>query len=159
METFTTQDGTIITYNNGNVDIQKKISDMPEFGSTYWHIDSCLDKCFSDWEDDEIDEDRYNAGNYFLTEAECDAKIEYDIALAIVRRAIKKLNGSWKPDWSDDREAGFHFWYNYTQEKFEVLLTQAKELHSIPYCKSAEIANQIIANYEKELCIIRDYQF
>jgi hypothetical protein len=160
METFTTKDGTIITYNNGNVDIQKKESDMPAIGSKYWYVDGCLHKYSVTWKDDELDNCHYKAGNYFLTEAACDAKIEYDIALAIVRRAIKKLNGDWKPDWRDNDEEKFVIIYNYAEHSFTSNFNYyLVKMTPLPVMRTKEIADQIIANYEKELCIIRDYQF
>lgn len=158
METFTTKDGTIITYNNGNVDIQK--SYVPAIGSEYYYISSFFHNYRSNWQNTEADIARYNAGNYFLTEAECDAKIEYDIALAIVRRAIKKLNGDWKPDWSSTDCKNYIYYYDNESKQF---LTEScyalQNLSPIPCIKSSDIAKQVMANYHKELCIIRDYQF
>jgi len=118
---------------------------------------------YADWDvncdyddNDNMDESKYNIGNYFQTEEE--AIKERDKLLAIVRvnDKILELNEWWKPD--------FEKYYNkytiYYDNNEYTFIVQSYCYNSgsfaIYYMKSEEIAEQIIKEHQEDLKLIFD---
>lgn len=156
-ETFTTEDGTIITY-DGSVTITKPSGDWePKCNDKYFYLKDSNKVNWNYWRNDYIDQVRLKNDNVYQTEKEAQTRADYSIAVATVTKAIKKKNNGWVPDWSD---RGEYKYLPYHGVNLGVTMYSCNQYTlAYPYCKTREIAQEIIDEYQTELEIIRDFTF
>lgn len=171
METFKTQDGTVITYTNGKVDITKPVGRWKaNKDEDFYYIDSFGKIETTFFRNTDCDNYRYNTLNMFKTKGEAAEKIDYDLAIGTLTLAIEELNGGWKPHWNQINTAGrpanfykdeikYEIYYDYMRSCY--LIAEPRDTQSmmlLPHCKTEAIAQEIIDKYSKELDILRTYQ-
>lgn len=76
----------------------------PENGQWYYFVNSFGVPCSVSWNNDRVDNLRYDAGNCFRMEEEAQAKIDRDKAIASGRAVVVDVPEGWElnPDWGED---------------------------------------------------------
>jgi len=105
---FTGIDNALVVINqrmNEPEVIDHKALVYPKKGTEYWYLTSC-DVQTDCWDNDSMDETRYDIGNHYATEEE--AKLQYDWQLLNVRilntiASLNKGDNNWVVDWKDGR--------------------------------------------------------
>lgn len=118
----------------------------------------------SNWEidvhthtDSNIDDLRYNIGNYFQTEQEAIKESDKRLAVVRVNDKILELNEWWKPDWNDFNEDKYCIIYRNNMKLFCCEVSNyIKNTSNIYYIKSEEIVEQIIKEHQEDLKLIFD---
>lgn len=130
-----------------------------EIHGHYWKIDNGRVVRSTDSYDGYGDYN-YNTLNYFKTRAQAEAYKEYQLAIGTVTRAIWDANGEWEPKWGDDGKTKTTIYYHHHEDggwEFSNSFA-AQDMAIFPYMKDQETAEQIIADYTKELECIRNYK-
>lgn len=163
-ETFTTIGDTVTI--NGEVFVRKAAQQkqkgyfMPKFGEMYHFVAQTGSIDWDIFDSASYDKDTIANSPIFRTTQEAEFYRYYNQAKLRVIRAILELNEGWVPDWSDGVEGKWDIEYNYELGRFtpnDAYFLQG--FLSLPYCKTEEIAQEIIDNHKSDLEIIRLYQF
>lgn len=100
------------------------------------------------------DDYRYNTGNYFRTEAEAQAKHDYDIALRTIQDDAK----GFVPDRTDDKHDKWYGYYDYIHERFGADSDSIfYQIPSIVYFATEKDVKHSQKIHKKEWGIVRDY--
>ena len=118
----------------------------------------------SNWEIDlsqhdnfEINDLRYNIGNYYQTEQEAIKERDKRLAIFRVNDAILSLNEWWKEDWNNRWQEKWYIVYNNEKKLFESSYNlYTNEWTFLSGIKSREIAKQIIKEHQEDLKLIFD---
>ena len=111
----------------------------------YWCVqdDGGAAEACDDWID--IDDGRYELGNYFKTEEEAQKASDWLKAFAILRDDTK----GFKPDWEDGSQLRWGVEYNYDTNRLSVYLTFGIQCGVI-YFASRDDAEESIKTHERE---------
>lgn len=155
---FTSEDGTKY---KGTLEVDECRPWRADKHEYYYFIDTVggvIRYCGDDRDDG--DEYNYLTSNYFRTEAEAQAYKDYQLALGRVRHAIISANEGWKIDWKDDSQIKYQIYYSNYENKFIVYkVTSSQDVNGkYSYCRTKEIAEQIIKDHHNDLEIIRKYE-
>ncbi len=82
------------------------------------------------------------------------SSLEVYSAFTIVSKVIQTLNGDWKLDWKDYNQAKYAIYYNHEGNEFEIARYSTYQNSILLYCKSQEIAEQVIKLCDKELRLL-----
>jgi len=97
----------------------------------------------------EADNFRYNIGNYFLTEKECE---EYKKRLLIeqqLKDIALRLNEGKKIGWEDHDQKKYHIYYNHYSEEFDFLTVYYHQIECI-YCLSNKLLEVALEDIGEE---------
>lgn len=91
----------------------------PKFEESYYYVDSSharVDFCY--WEDDEIDNVRYNAGNCFSTKERAEQVAEKIKMLLKLERYHDMFCPDYVPDWGNGSECKFYVYYDVFEKRW-----------------------------------------
>ena len=114
-------------------------------GGQYWYVrsDGVVDDDYEDKTD--IDDGRYELGNYFKTEEETQKASDWLKAFAILRDDTK----GFKPDWRDGVQLRWGVEYNYDTNRLSVYLTFGIQ-EGVIYFATQDDAEESIKAHERE---------
>ena len=124
-----------------------------EVDETYFFVCSDMDVLPSHEDHRPVDDDRHRCGNYFQTQEEAQAHVDYLEALAVVRDDAK----GFKPDWGDITQSKFCVCYWDDREHLfinEAWQNAGNGVFGLPYFETREDAQRSIDKHEKEWKII-----
>jgi hypothetical protein len=145
-----------------------KLADMeaelnkPEGGAYYWHPKKDGEAYYYVTEKGSVNHYRYGADVYpdryrvFKTKVEAQKYAEYVKAEETLRRVIAISNEGWVPDWNNGRTPNYVVVLN--DMKLVVFnYNSTKYLPNFMYIKSAELAEKLKKEYEKEFIAYLSY--
>lgn len=157
-ERFVAQDGTVITYSQGKVDIEKKpVADVlwkPENGELYYRVSSYGNVDSPIWDGDNFDLFAFEMGNVYPTEAQAEAAMKKQTAAMKIKRWIAEANQGWAPDWEDKSQEKFFLYPGYESRVSFTDCILAKHQDNAYYMKSREIALQLLKELPEECELI-----
>lgn len=115
----------------------------PEIGETYYYVDSSHARVsFSYWEDDEIDNERYNVGNCFPTEERAKQVAEKIRMLLKLERYHDMFCPDFVPDWEADTYKYF-IYYDTSENKWDCDWVAGLKRLTEVYFDSEETAQKV----------------
>ncbi len=121
----------------------------------YYSIVSNWEIYLSQHDNFEINDLRYNIGNYYQTEEEAIKERDKRLAIVKVNDKIMELNEWWIENWDNRRQEKWYIMYNNDKKLFESgYNTYTNEWTLLSRIKSEEIAEQIIKEFPDELKLI-----
>lgn len=154
METFTTKDGTTITYDGKNVAIKKQSENPllwnPEEGDSYVLL--LTDGVWSNnqWANGINENERFDRGNVFRTREEAQSEDRKRLAQMKIKRWIAEKNEGWEPDWNNrDSEKYFVYWQYCEGLRIDCHWVK-KFVENVYYMKSSKIAEQLLKELPEE---------
>jgi hypothetical protein len=138
-----------------NPELLEKDDGKPESGSIYWNLDTWNNVVSMPWINSRGDNYRRDIGNFFLTEEECKAQQEINLAISRVRAYIRDNDLELEDiDWNDN-SCRYSIHYNHYTKKIDWFrLTICDYGIKLPYLKSVEACKQLIDNNLSDLKLI-----
>lgn len=100
----------------------------------------------------------YTAYRVFKTKSEAQKYADYIKAEETLRRVIAEANEGWLPDWNNSNESKCYICFKTNEDKLSTDWVKfTKNKPSFMYIKNTKIAEQIIADYKKELITYLSY--
>lgn len=149
-------------------EMKVKLADMeaelnkPEGGAYYWHPKKDGEAYYYVTEKGSVNRYRYGDDVYpnryrvFKTKVEAQKYAEYVKAEETLRRVIVEANEGWLPEWNNGRTPN----YIVVLEDLQLdvfSFNRVKYLPKFMYIKSAELAEKLKKEYEKEFIIYLSY--
>lgn len=82
----------------------------------YWYVNDLGRVNFTNWEDDNIDNYRYDTNNCFKTKEEAEQHLENIKTEIELRQLAEELNKGEKIDWNDIFQSKYFLYYNFTEK-------------------------------------------
>ncbi len=122
----------------------------------YYSIVSNWEIYLSQHDNFEINDLRYNIGNYYQTEQEAIKERDKRLAIVRVNDAILSLNEWWKHDFVKYNNKYMVYYDNYEYTFSVGSYCYSSGSFAISYMKSEEVAKQIIKEHQEDLKLIFD---
>lgn len=164
LKTITLPKGFRVKETKGNEIILEEIEPegkawKPEMGEVYWFVRSTNTPSWSCWSGDVADRYSWARSNCYKTQAEAEeaAKVlkEKEDALTTVLTYIRENFGDFVPDWANEYQDKWSFYYDYGEDEFDVNYnSNYQEAITLPYLETREQCEELISKFDKELKII-----
>ena len=122
----------------------------PEYGETYYFIDSEGKIIKSKWTNHEFDDSRYILGNCFKTQQEAEKEKDKLILIADLKRFAQE-NNKGEIDWNNENQNKWSVMYNFDDENIDTECHQVYKESILPYFTSKEIAQKAIDTFKNRL--------
>ena len=116
------------------------------FDEEYWYVDNISTTIRAIQKDNQWDEMRYNAGNYFTTKSE-GIKDEKEVRLRRLLKRFSKQNGWRDNNWENNQIFKYFIFFDYYNKKFEIGCWQSVKSTNEVYFTSEEVAKQALEKY------------
>lgn len=128
---------------------EKKGRWKPEFADNYWRIDGNGNIFISTWQENFIDEFRFELGNVFQTKELAERELGR-------RKAEVRLRdlANFEPDWEDLDQDKYSIYYAHCSKIFESTSSNLCERMGQIYFRSLEEAESAIKTHEKDLRLV-----
>lgn len=114
-------------------------------GGQYWCVQSDGGVVYDHEIEVDVDDERYEIGNYFKTEEEAQRTAEWIKAFAILRDDTK----GFKPDWEDGGQLRWGVEYNYDTNRLSVYLTFGIQC-GVLYFATQDDAEESVKAHERQ---------
>lgn len=125
------------------------------FDEEYWYVDNISTTIKAIQKDNQWDEMRYSAGNYFTTKSE-GIKDEKEVRLRRLLKRFSKQNGWRDNNWENNKIFKYFIFFDYYTKKFEIGCWQSVKSTNEVYFTSEEVAKQALEKYYDLIAEIHD---
>lgn len=122
----------------------------------YYYIDTIWKITWVEEDNHQIDVDRFNMWNYYLTEEEAGQARDRQLAIVRVNDAIDKLNKGWEPNYNTN-DYQYYIGYDYkNSQKFELYWDVFTDYQNIikPLRWNDNLFKEFSSEYEDDLNLI-----
>lgn len=140
--------GDIINFDLG--DLTEEIKDgKPKEGQAYCYIDAEGFKDWDCWASSYIDKRRWEIGNVYILEEDCDNAIDKQKLITELKR-----RADFEPDWKDISQKKWFFTYNHQREMWERCFNNFFDHPRVIHFRTGKEVELIIKEYGDKLNIL-----
>ena len=134
----------------GRVSVLEKVETpwgwwLPEMYETYFCIKSDYTVVSERWENVRYDNKMRNVNNIFRTKQDAELFAPLNKWQRAVAWVLRELNGGWLPDWDNDREQSYYFYFYKYDKVVGVNQENIWQMqHDLLYGKSLDVMNKCL---------------
>lgn len=113
-------------------------------GDVYFFIDDAgyINSIYEDGGN--IDDYRYNSGNYYLTKEDCEKAINVKNTEAELRNLAEELNDGEEIDWENDEQRKYQLYYYYYKKEISTNMSSYSKIQGTIYCLDKNFKDKAI---------------